>query len=220
MLLENKDILDTIGYHGPHIIFILTLSQIWRQTPYLLTFLGGFFVNKYMNELLKELFEQPRPQAMDLAAAQSRDIVFQLRNYMGYAEPHKLYVSNAHVYGMPSGHAQSVGYALGFLYFTKRKQLNTLPITSTLVIVFLVEIFICAVTMYQRWESKAHTVAQITLGLLIGLVISGVVYTATHRFLVKQLRSSTFVVRRFFSAIATEKSSNVPMDGLSRKNIA
>jgi hypothetical protein len=94
---EEKFIIDTIGYHGPHILSLLTLSQIWRQTPYLLAFLGGFFVNKTANEWLKELFKQPRPVTMDLGLAQSRDLVFRFRNYMGYAEPDKIYVSPAHV---------------------------------------------------------------------------------------------------------------------------
>ena len=176
-------LVDTIGYHGPHILSLLTVSQIWRQTPYLLAFLGGFFVNKSVNERLKELFKQPRPVTMDLAAAQSRDLVFRFRKYMGYAEPEKLYVSKAHLYGMPSGHAQAVGYALGFLYFTKTKQLSTSPITSTLVVVFLTEILVSAITMYQRWESRAHTVAQIFLGFLVGGVISGCVYVTTKRFM-------------------------------------
>jgi membrane-associated phospholipid phosphatase len=148
-----------------------------------LAFLGGFFVNKSVNERLKELFKQPRPVTMDLAAAQSRDLVFRFRKYMGYAEPEKLYVSKAHLYGMPSGHAQAVGYALGFLYFTKTKQLSTSPITSTLVVVFLTEILVSAITMYQRWESRAHTVAQIFLGFLVGGVISGCVYVTTKRFM-------------------------------------
>ena len=185
MFSKTKEYLyiDELGYHGPHILFILTITQIWKQSPYLLAFLGGFFVNKIANEWLKELFQQPRPAPIDLAAAQSRDIVYQIRSSLGQLDTEKIYVPKAHVYGMPSGHAQAAGYALGFLYFVKSKQLNSQSITSTLVMVFVLELFVCAITMYQRWESQAHTIAQISMGFFIGLVISGLVYTATYRFL-------------------------------------
>jgi hypothetical protein len=174
---------DVIGYHGPHILLIMTVSQIWKQTPYLWAFLGGFFVNKNANEWLKYRIKQPRPHTISLPEAQNRDLVFRLRCYLGLADPDKNYVSPAHVYGMPSGHAQAAGYATGFLYLTKSKLLSTLPATSPLVAVFFAELFVCAVTMYQRWESRAHTVAQITIGLALGGGIAWIVHTVTHRWL-------------------------------------
>ena len=175
-------LLDTLGFHGPHIMFMLTVTQIWKQTPYLITFLGGFFVNKYINEFLKDVFREPRPEPMDLVKAQSRDWMCQLRAMFSInnPEPNKLYVAKVHEYGMPSGHSQSAGYILGYLYFVKSKILNVSPITSSQSIIFITISILCVITMFQRWESKAHSISQIAVGVLLGIFVSWILHTCIH----------------------------------------
>ena len=186
-------LLDTLGFNGPHIMFILTVTQIWKQTPYFITFLGGFFVNKYINEFLKNVFREPRtqglrplwgllPEPLDLVKAQSRDWICQLRAMFSInnPEPNKLYVAKVHEYGMPSGHSQSAGYILGYLYFVKSKILNVSPITSSQSIIFIMISILCVITMFQRWESKAHSIPQIAVGVLLGIFVSWIVHTCIH----------------------------------------
>ena len=65
-----------------------------------------------------------------------------------------------HKYGMPSSHAQSAFYSMTYLYLTKQD-----PTT------LLVELFICALTVYQRWNYRQHTAEQLGIGAIIGIIM-------------------------------------------------
>ncbi len=64
-------------------------------------------------------------------------------------------------YGMPSGHAQSVFFSTSFLYFTR----GPFPF------VFL-ELCISMLTLYQRWSYRQHTINQLLVGSLVGIMFS------------------------------------------------
>jgi membrane-associated phospholipid phosphatase len=66
--------------------------------------------------------------------------------------------SGVEIYGMPSGHAQSAFFSIAFLYFVKGSP-------SWLII----ELFIAALTIYQRWKYRQHTVEQLFTGSFIGI---------------------------------------------------
>jgi membrane-associated phospholipid phosphatase len=63
-------------------------------------------------------------------------------------------------YGMPSAHAQSVFFSTAFLYSTKGS-----------IELLLMELALCALTLYQRWKVKAHTPEQLAVGALIGATL-------------------------------------------------
>jgi len=65
--------------------------------------------------------------------------------------------TNEHIYGMPSGHAQSVGFSAIFLY-----------LTTTSIPLLLASLFIIAITVFQRHKYKRHTTEQLMVGLIIG----------------------------------------------------
>ena len=65
-----------------------------------------------------------------------------------------------HKYGMPSSHAQSAFYSMTYLYLTKQDPT-----------MLLVELFICALTVYQRWTYRQHTAEQLGIGAIIGIVM-------------------------------------------------
>jgi len=170
------EIVDRVGYHGPHLISIITLSQIWQRTIYLWGFLAGYGINKVLNENLKMWFREPRPQPMDLFQAQKTDFIYQLRS--PFLDPEKLYVSPAHQYGMPSGHAQNAAYAATYLVLTNAKAWATAPFTSPLALAGIGNTALYALTMYQRWASKSHTVAQLAVGTIVGILFSIAVFNA------------------------------------------
>jgi membrane-associated phospholipid phosphatase len=64
-------------------------------------------------------------------------------------------------YGMPSGHAQSVFFSTSFLYFVK----GPFPFV-------LLELCISMLTLYQRWSYRQHTINQLILGSLVGIMFS------------------------------------------------
>jgi membrane-associated phospholipid phosphatase len=78
-----------------------------------------------------------------------------------------------HKYGMPSYHAQLSFYSLTFLYLVNK---------SGYLIFF--ELFIAALTLYQRWSYKRHTVEQLIVGMVVGVMTAYIGYYATSRYLI------------------------------------
>jgi membrane-associated phospholipid phosphatase len=68
--------------------------------------------------------------------------------------------TGANIYGMPSSHTQNVAFSTIYLYLVKRSP-----------IYLILESFILALTFYQRWKYKRHTVEQLMVGTGIGAVI-------------------------------------------------
>jgi len=166
MILEN--IVDRIAYKGPLIITIITILQLIHQHQYLMSFIIFNFINKKLNEFLKICFREPRPERINLVNEnQKYSIINLFHKKTGTPQ-----VNSAHIYGMPSGHAQSGGYALGFLWFVKR--LNP---------VFMLACFLYVMTLLQRWFTKRHTILQLFVGFCVGFGFSGLVYYGTKQFL-------------------------------------
>lgn len=66
-----------------------------------------------------------------------------------------------HKYGMPSSHAQSAFFSMTYLYLIK-----DLPG------IIIVVAFISALTMYQRWKYRQHTLEQLCVGAFIGVCVA------------------------------------------------
>lgn len=70
-----------------------------------------------------------------------------------------------HIFGMPSGHSQSCGYA--FIFFTLLLKDNYIS---------LFYLSICILTMYQRVNYGHHTFLQTIIGFTIGCIFGVVTY--------------------------------------------
>ena len=68
-------------------------------------------------------------------------------------------------YGMPSGHAQSVCFSATYLYLVTKNALW-----------LALELCVLALTMIQRWKYNAHSVEQLIVGSLLGIVFAYVFY--------------------------------------------
>ena len=166
-IVEN--IVDTIAYKGPIIITIITALQLINQIPYMVSFAIFNYINIKLNEFLKICFRELRPEKINLAEEHQKYRIFTM---FKNNKP-----SSAHVYGMPSGHAQSGAYALGFLWFVQK----TSP-------AFMLASFIFVLTLLQRWIVKRHTIMQLFVGFLIGFGFSGLVYYGTKNFLYSKIK--------------------------------
>ena len=111
------------------------------------------FPNMFFNKLLKTIIREPRPS----------DQLF-------YADFEKL--NNEERFGMPSGHLQSIGYSFGFLYFMKRPT----PLLLT-------ALFFGSITAFQRYKFHRHSIAQLTMGSLIGFSVSYLFFSVTENLL-------------------------------------
>jgi membrane-associated phospholipid phosphatase len=143
-----KEIILFIEDYGP-IAIAVAICTLIGFTPYLVTFiLGGIFTIQ-LNRIIKPILKCPRPI-----------IPTEYKN------------DKIEEYGMPSGHAQTIGFSLGFIYFMK--------ISPYLLIFFN---FIGVFTMYFRYKSRKHSIAQLFAGYILGIITGLFFYYITKMYL-------------------------------------
>ena len=136
--------IDLIGFYGPLIIGFIHCVYLWRRKIILITYVFFAIVNIFINGVLKNLIQEPRPR---------EQIYLNEYDVVPNTAPSK--------YGMPSGHAQSIGYSITFLYLVVHSP--ALLIITT---------FIGSLTIYQRFKYGRHTILQLIVGLVIGSFIA------------------------------------------------
>jgi membrane-associated phospholipid phosphatase len=70
------------------------------------------------------------------------------------------------IFGMPSGHSQSVIFSTIFIYFSLRN-----------LKILLLYVFISIITLFQRVTDDHHTVSQVIVGSSIGFILGYIGYT-------------------------------------------
>jgi membrane-associated phospholipid phosphatase len=143
------DLLYAIGFFSELIVIIMIIYLLYDRLFDLTFFILGIFSSLIINQLLKGVFRDPRP---------SNPIKF-LNNEQF---PKKLSGKNFNIFGMPSGHAQNVSFALAYLYWT---------IPENFIMKFI-SIFIGVVTIFQRWWFKNHTLPQLFVGVIVGITFA------------------------------------------------
>jgi len=147
MFVEFENVFDYIGHYGPIITFAITCFYLLfvNKHLYFIVFLGGFWVNLIINNLLKSVIREPRP---------SRQIPYIDNVFTG-----------AQIYGMPSGHAQMCFYNFGFLYCIIA---SVNKYNNQLLVLLSTSLFISIITLYQRFKFRRHTIKQLFVGSLVG----------------------------------------------------
>lgn len=136
------DFINYIGYYGPVILILLNIYALMNYPQHLYLYLPFLFMNDIiLNPALKLLIKGPRPKGFE--------------NSIGI-DNHNIY-TNAHIYGMPSGHAQSSFFSNIYLWL----------VTGSMGY-FLGGLFIGSITVYQRWRDKRHTIQQLVIGAGVG----------------------------------------------------
>ena len=151
-----------IGYLTPVILLVVTVFLLRNKTVYFNFFFYGYFVNIIINSLLKFILKTPRPvndwKILELGITHTKRIGFDK-------------------YGMPSGHAQHCGFVLAFATLVFQNPL----ITSSYSILSL----IC---LYQRYLYQNHTIGQIIIGFIVGLIIGYLFYEMAFKKLVGNIK--------------------------------
>jgi len=148
-----KDILDYIGYMGPIITSIITGISLFENPPYLFIFIFGSLLNYSLIGVLKLSIKQPRPS-----------------NPINYIDDNQ--IKGANSYGMPSGHAQIVSFAITILYLTRGN-----------ISLVLFSLFIYFLTIYQRWSFRRHTIEQLIVGSIFGSSLGYILFWITKKYL-------------------------------------
>jgi membrane-associated phospholipid phosphatase len=137
------------GKYGPLILFLPTVLFLSNKKSALIYYVTGFFLNSIANVCLKLLIQQPRPSEdkakFDLALERGKQFL-----YIPYD-----------VFGMPSGHSQSVAFTTVFVFLTIQNNLFRLFC-----------LLISVITLWQRVEYNHHTVLQVVVGSMVGGLIS------------------------------------------------
>ncbi len=201
MDITKIDVIDYIGFNGPDIIKVLTFIQLLDQIPYLIGFVVFYYINKNVNELLKNTIRENRPEKIDLIKEQKKDFLTTLF----YSESNLPKISSVHNYGMPSGHAQTSSFALGYLFFVKNIYKKSIKTPNFL---FLFEFCILLITLFQRWNDNKHTIKQLIIGCIVGFTISYLAYISVKYLLkmnTKAVHSNDFMnfMYKFYYSPAT-----------------
>jgi len=155
-------IFNCLGEFGPLILFVFSLYLLSGKQHLLFYYIFGFFANSILNVILKGIIQQPRPlddeKLFNLALKNANKDVF--KNGVPFD-----------VFGMPSGHAQSVLFSTIFVYLSLKK-------SNILLIYLLVSFF----TMVQRVVNNYHSLFQIVVGNTVGVLFAwGLFYMSQQR---------------------------------------
>ena len=152
-----KNLFYYFGSSGPIILYILCLKFLWSKPNLFFYYNVGIFGNTILNYILKGIIKEPRPsediRQFNIALNNGTRLIF--KNGI----PHD-------IFGMPSGHSQSVFFSTIFLF---------LSIKNKKLLYFC--LFICAITMAQRVAFEFHTLLQVIFGAITG---SGFGYFVFH----------------------------------------
>ena len=150
----ENNIIENFIYHlgvsGPYIIFIYALYVLRNKNNYLSIYCVGFVINIIINSLLKAIIRQPRPSYNKPEI----NIIDALGKYPPF-----------NVYGMPSGHAQLTAFTFYYLFLVT-KNIQIVLITFLLILI----------TGYQRVLSMKHTLLQVFVGTILGLLFGYIFY--------------------------------------------
>lgn len=142
-----KKIFDIIGTTAPYTLFIISIFLLRNVKYYLIFYIFGFGLNNLLNIALKLLIREPRPR-------DDTKFIELIGNRFGHDK-----------YGMPSRHAQNCFFSVGYI---------TLVLNQPMITLFYVGIsFICIV---QRYEYKNHTLIQLFIGSIIGILFAYLIY--------------------------------------------
>lgn len=134
------DIVNYVGYLGPHILIIMNVYVLLFHYPkHLYLYIPFLFINDILiNPALKLLFRQSRPYGYNKVVGIDKGLF-------------------TNSYGMPSGHSQSSFFSIMYLWLVTQSG-----------IYLLIGLYIGIITVYQRWRDKRHSIDQLIVGGALG----------------------------------------------------
>jgi membrane-associated phospholipid phosphatase len=155
-LLEK--IFYELGNYGPIFLIVRSLVLLRKKEIYFNYYLLGSFINVIVNQILKVIMKEPRPsvdkKTFDLALKYAKN-----NDYIGSI--------SYDAFGMPSGHAQSVMFSTTYIFLVlKNENIYTM----------LFYLLITLITLIQRVQYNFHTINQVIVGSLNGILFAYIFY--------------------------------------------
>ena len=148
--------LKKIGENGPIILLFLTIFLLRNKYNFLFYYILFFIISLILNLILKGLIQQPRP------SIDTKTFNLMMRNKERYIYKHGIPYD---IFGMPSGHSQSVLLSTIFIYLV----LHDIKIAG-------LYLLISTITLTQRVLDNHHTILQVILGSFIGCIVGYLAY--------------------------------------------
>lgn len=156
-----KSIFSGFGNNGPLILFTTSVFLLRNKQNLLYYYILFFVIGEILNTFIKSIIQQPRPsidkKTFDLMMKNKERYI--KRNGMPYD-----------IFGMPSGHSQSVLYSTIFIYFA----FHNIKITLGYLLVSLI-------TVFQRIVDTHHTILQVIVGAIFGVIIGYLTYQMVNQ---------------------------------------
>lgn len=149
-------LISTIGQNGPIILFALSVFLLRNKCNLLFYYIIFYVIGLILNIILKGIIQQPRP------SIDKKTFDLMIKNKERYISKYGVPYD---IYGMPSGHSQSVLFSTIFIYFA----FHNIKLT-------IIYLLISIITVSQRVIENHHTVLQVIVGSMIGLIIGYVSY--------------------------------------------
>ena len=147
--------IDLIGFYGPMLIGLINITALWCRNLYAMSYVLFSLLNVLVNGVLKTIIKEQRP---------SGQIYLNQYDVVPNTAPSR--------YGMPSGHAQSVGFSITFLYLVVHSPA-----------VLYVSLCIGTLTLYQRFKYRRHTIGQLFIGFMIGALFAATSHEITKTYI-------------------------------------
>ena len=143
-------IFDLFGQCGPLILFGISIFLLYDKETLLFYYTIGFILNMVINLILKGVIQQPRPDIstskFNIVMKHGKHFIF--NNGIPY-----------NIFGMPSGHSESCLFSSTFVFLS-------LSNYQYLFVYLLISI----ITMAQRVVYNHHTVPQVIVGGIVGIL--------------------------------------------------
>ena len=147
---------EEFGKFGPFFLIFLSMYLLWNKNNLFFFYTIGLFIDAILNIVLKGIIQQPRPnvdpKTFNLALTHGRRILF--KDGIPYD-----------IFGMPSGHAESVFFSTAFIYCALKKKY-----------ILYGYIFMSLIVISQRVFFMHHTPLQVFVGAIIGSALGVFVY--------------------------------------------
>jgi membrane-associated phospholipid phosphatase len=142
---EHVTVLDIIGFNGPLIMCGLAVLLFYKRIASLIAYFVFLVVTLFLSKIAKQVIKEPRPNQP-----------------LAYFKNESHLYSNEEKYGMPSVHATLAAFSITYFYLVLRKWTDP---------VFILSVAVYALTLYQRWKYRRHTILQLFAGTVLGLTI-------------------------------------------------
>lgn len=172
-MFGRGSILYRLGRYGPFIMLILSLIILRAKTVTTHAYIAGFVMNTLINPIIKLIIKQRRPDREKSTTVLSATIdksknLNDLKHPPSFVEE----ATDAHRYGMPSGHAQTAFFSLVYIWLTYRD--------TTITIVYLL---LTVITCIQRIVARKHYLDQVIMGAIIGGLLAFFFFTTVSSLL-------------------------------------